>query len=96
MSDRTVAATIDCDRCGGSGLEYDLDARKDWVVAGPCLGCEVDALRLVVRLLVDRFHDETPMGPNVIDLPNVRWRILPPHVAKAVKRALDSGRVDAP
>ena len=49
---------------------------------------EVFDLRTVVCLLVDRFHEDTPMGPNVVDLPARRWRRLPPHVAGAVRRAL--------
>ena len=49
---------------------------------------EIEALRTVVRQLVEAFHEDTPMGPNVVDLPDVRWRILPPHVAGAVQRAL--------
>lgn len=59
---------------------------------------EIESLQHAVRLLVDRFHSDTPMGPNVVDLPDVRWRILPPHVADAVQRAInaesDNGRHD--
>jgi hypothetical protein len=70
--------------------EYDPASDPDWHRVADAAD-EIEALQTVVRLLVDRFHDETPMGPNVIDLPDVRWRILPPHVAGAVRRAMESG-----
>lgn len=77
-----------------SGWDHCATCHLDW----PCRpavearDAELEALRTVVRLLVERFHDDTPMGPNVIDLPAVRWRILPPTVAGAVQRALAEER----
>ena len=76
----------------GAYYTYVEDPRWDATPAGAevivRLAAEVDHLQAAVRLLVERFWDDTPMGPNVIDLPDVRWRILTPSLAGAVQRAL--------